>query len=58
VVDVYDALTTERPYKKPFSIDQSIKAIEEGAGTHFDPCIASLFSKAKGKLELARAKLL
>ena len=53
VVDVYDALTTERPYKKAYTTEQAIKIIEDGAGTHFDPYIADVFIRIKNEIELA-----
>lgn len=43
VADVFDALTSRRPYKKPFSFDVSTGIIRESRGTHFDPAIANLF---------------
>ena len=43
VVDVYDALTSERPYKKPFSHEQSVEIICQDSGTHFDPKIVEAF---------------
>lgn len=43
VSDVFDALVSKRSYKKPFSFEQAMGIIEEGAGTHFDPQIAKLF---------------
>ena len=58
VVDVYDALTAERPYKKALSIEQSIQIIKDGADAHFDPHIAGLFCKIKNKLGLTKAKFL
>ena len=39
VVDVYDALTSRRVYKPPFSHDESIEMIKEGSGTQFDPVV-------------------
>lgn len=47
--DVYDALVSERPYKKPFSHQQAVDIIMEGAGTQFDPHIAEVFFKVKDK---------
>jgi len=44
VVDVYDALTSERPYKKAFSHDESIGIILENSGKHFDPKLVEVFS--------------
>lgn len=43
VVDVYDALGSERPYKKPLSERVCQNIIREGSGTHFDPAITGLF---------------
>ena len=42
VADVYDALTTERPYKKAFSHEQAIEEIRRESGTHFDPEIVEV----------------
>ena len=43
VVDVYDALGSERPYKKPLPEEVCQKIIREGRGSHFDPEIVDLF---------------
>jgi len=43
IVDVYDALTDERPYKKAFSHAKSIEIIDKEVGMHFDPRIAGVF---------------
>ena len=43
IVDVYDALVSERPYKKPFSHEVAIKIISEASGTHFDPELTEIF---------------
>jgi HD-GYP domain-containing protein (c-di-GMP phosphodiesterase class II) len=45
IVDVFDALTSKRPYKEPFSFDDSILILEEGRGTHFDPLLIDAFKK-------------
>ena len=45
VVDVYDALTSQRPYKKPFDHDRSMEIIKEGKGTQFDPDLVDEFLK-------------
>jgi len=37
IADVFDALTSERPYKKPMTVEESIAILEKGAGQHFDP---------------------
>jgi len=43
IADVFDALTTERPYKKAWTIDDAVKLIEEEAGEHFDPELVEKF---------------
>lgn len=43
VADVFDALTSERPYKKAWSIDQATQFLREGAGKHFDPACVEAF---------------
>jgi putative two-component system response regulator len=43
IADVYDALVSERPYKKPFSHEMAEQIITEGAGSHFDPKIVEVF---------------
>ena len=57
IVDVYDALTTERPYKKAFTNDEAVNIIMDGAGKHFDPKIAEVFLEIKEQFEAARVKL-
>lgn len=43
IADVYDALISERPYKKPFSHDEAVQIIKDGSGSHFDPDLVKLF---------------
>ena len=43
IVDVYDALVSDRPYKKGLSHEEAIRIISEGKGKHFDPNIVELF---------------
>lgn len=45
LADVFDALITERCYKKSFPIEQSIEIIKNGRGTHFDPIILDSFER-------------
>jgi len=45
IIDVYDTLTSERPYKKALLHEISTKIIEEKAGTHFDPQLTDIFLK-------------
>jgi len=50
VADVFDALTSERPYKKAWSIDDAVNYIFEQSGSHFDPAIPPLLKKILPKL--------
>jgi len=43
IIDVYDALVSSRPYKKPFSPDMAVNTIMQESGKHFDPNIAEIF---------------
>lgn len=44
VADVFDALTSERPYKKPMTVDAALAILEEGRGTHFDGAVLDAFN--------------
>jgi putative two-component system response regulator len=46
MADVFDALTSERPYKKAWPLEDAIKAIEDNAGSHFDPDLLPAFRRA------------
>ena len=37
IADVFDALTSARPYKKPWPIEQALSHVRSGSGRHFDP---------------------
>lgn len=41
--DVYDALTTQRPYKEAFSHEKAVEIIKGESGSHFDPVIVRVF---------------
>jgi putative nucleotidyltransferase with HDIG domain len=43
VADVYDALTSERPYHAPMHHEEALAVIREGRGTHFDPVVVDAF---------------
>ncbi|MEZ8823718.1 HD domain-containing phosphohydrolase [Vibrio amylolyticus] len=43
IADVFDALTSERPYKKAWPIEKAISLLEEEAGKHFDPNLVPIF---------------
>ena len=47
VVDVFDALVHERPYKASWSVEAAIEVIEDGAGKSFDPDVVTAFLKVQ-----------
>jgi putative two-component system response regulator len=57
IVDVYDALVSERPYKKALSDEEAVRIIMEGAGSHFDPKIAEVFYEVKDLFKTVRTGL-
>ena len=51
LADVYDALISDRVYKKAYSKEQSINIILEGRGTQFDPLLTDLFVEAVKEID-------
>jgi len=45
IADVYDALTSMRPYKEAFSHEEAVRIITNSSGTQFDPVLIELFIK-------------
>ena len=45
IADVFDALTSRRPYKDPLSFEAAMELLEEGRGTHFDPQLLDAFRR-------------
>ncbi len=43
LADVFDALTSRRPYKEPFTFEESMHILLNGSGTHFDPDLLDAF---------------
>ena len=43
IADVFDALTTERPYKKAWPIEETVEFLKDQRGKHFDPELVELF---------------
>ena len=43
VSDVFDALTSQRPYKEPFSYEKTMDILKSGRGSHFDPDFVDVF---------------
>lgn len=48
VVDVYEALTSDRPYHKAISKEEAVKILKEGSGTQFDEKIVQVFLEVVG----------
>jgi putative nucleotidyltransferase with HDIG domain len=52
VADVFDAITSNRPYRTALPVDEARDEIARGSGTHFDPAVAQAFLKIPlGRLE-------
>lgn len=49
--DVFDALTSKRPYKEAYSLKRSYEIIEEMKGTHLDPTLVEAFFEVKDEIE-------
>jgi putative two-component system response regulator len=46
VADVFDALTSERPYKKGWSVEDAAQFVKDNSGSHFDPaCVEAFFTE-------------
>jgi len=48
IVDAYDAMTSDRPYRRGMSHEDAIRVLRQNAGTQFDPEIVPLFEKIVG----------
>ncbi len=56
IADVFDALTSRRPYKEPFSVEKSLEIIEEGRGSHFDSDVVDAFLRQLDAILLKRSE--
>ena len=56
MADVFDALTSKRPYKEAFPLDKSLAIIREGRGTHFDPAVVDAFFKSLDEILAVKEK--
>ena len=50
IADVFDALTSKRPYKKPFPLEKAFSIIKEGQGSYFDPLVVDAFFAVKDEI--------
>ncbi len=49
VADVFDALTSDRVYRKAFSVDEAVQMMREQRGRHFDPVLLDAFMEVLGQ---------
>ncbi|HLH14866.1 MAG TPA: HD domain-containing phosphohydrolase [Solirubrobacteraceae bacterium] len=49
VADVFDALTSDRVYRKAFSIEEAVQMMREQRGRHFDPVLLDAFMEVLGQ---------
>lgn len=56
ISDVFDALTSTRPYKKPWSIEDAMLFIKEQSGKHFDPHLVTIFERILPEILSIRAR--
>ncbi|MDD3313172.1 HD domain-containing phosphohydrolase [Pseudodesulfovibrio sp.] len=56
VADVYDALSSPRSYKEPFSDEKCLEILQKDAGTHFDPEIVEIFVEIFDVIKAIRGK--
>lgn len=57
VVDVFDALLSERPYKKAFTLEKTIEIIKNDSGSHFHPKVVELFMDSLDEILAIRTRL-
>ena len=50
IADVFDALTSKRPYKEPMSFDKAMSILQESSGSHFDPEVLQTFEQIASSL--------
>lgn len=56
VADVFDALLSVRPYKRPWSFDEAVDYVKAHSGVHFDPRLADLFLRHLDAITAIRAR--
>ena len=57
VVDVFDALLSERPYKKAFSLEKTLEIIKSDSGEHFHPKVVEIFFQNLDEMLAIRSRL-
>ena len=56
VADVFDALTSERPYKKAWAVEETLNLLQSESGKHFEPKLISSFLKMMPEILQIKAK--
>jgi putative two-component system response regulator len=56
IADVFDALCSERPYKKAWPVDEAHREILRGSGSHFDPACVAAFDRRWASIRPLYAK--
>ena len=56
IADVFDALTSKRPYKDAWPVEKAVKLIQKESGQHFDPDLVPLFLQCLPEIEEIREK--
>ncbi|MEM0514332.1 MULTISPECIES: two-component system response regulator [Pseudoalteromonas] len=56
IADVFDALTSRRPYKEPWPVEQAIELMREEKGKHFDPELVDVFISQLDKILAVKEK--
>ena len=57
LADAYDAITSERPYKRSLSHAEAVRRILDDRGRHFDPVIVDAFIRCAPKFEIIRRQM-
>ncbi|WP_343628916.1 HD domain-containing phosphohydrolase, partial [Roseateles sp.] len=58
IADVFDALTSIRPYKPAWPVEQAVEHLRAQAGRHFDPALVELFVSVLPKVVEVRERFL
>ncbi len=56
ICDVFDALLTKRPYKKAWTMDETLNEIKKCSGSHFDPALVEAFLSITSQVEHIQEK--
>jgi len=58
LADAYDAMTTEKPFRRRLTREEALQEIERGSGTQFDPdCVAALRTALEPQISVLSPRL-